>query len=1832
MLREQIKTKEKSPEEQGNKVVPIQERLVWTKKPIAPRDLFKPRSIKPGEPEKEIHRVLLVGATGTGKTILSRKLAYQWSQGAWGQEFEAVYLLPVRNLQQSQYDGTRYNTEQTLATAIVNNCFVDIPDEETSYNRLRSHIKEELQKTSTLVILDGLDERAGASAEILRQSQTGSRKLLMLSRPYGIETERRLATIEVEHAGFNDEQLKAYVQEEVSDDKLAKELLGYIHKHENIRTIAHVPVNLQLLCASWQDEEDDTQQAAQPGSLPRLYRKFSEHIWRRYRERKEQLGQPVPDREALFDALGQVALGALQAGEVLIGPGLIDEALGDTLDAQASKRAFRDSGFLLLQSTDQRCYQFPHPTFQEYFAGHALAKQLLSIDEDEQERVRKLFSDRKYESQYGQTLSFMAGEVSRAQGVAGLKTLLRHMEVDKEIVGVQHLRLQLRIIHEWLCMAPEEVEDDLNMLEREFQVLDALEQWFLRAFAHVRQEAYRDKRAGRKLLDLLTSSLQTFWTVANHAPALFQRLQEATQDKSEHVRAAALQALPALIQAAPERIQESFPSIQEALKDSNWMVRESALQVLPTMVQAAPGHYAEASPSIQEALKDDDWWVRAAALQALSALIQAAPERAQKFFPSTQKALKDDSETVRSVLRSLSALIQAAPEQAQKFFPSIQKALEDGPGRIRAAVLTALPPMIQAAPEQAQEIFPGIQKALEDNDWLIRAAALAALPPTIQAAPELAQEAFRGIQKALEDKSWRIREAALRAISALIQASPAQAPKFFPSIQKYLKDSSGWVRCAALQTLGSLNTLDLTSVTPSHLATKDESEDIRIAAPEARKQGDQAAPSEGTDIISILKEATQDLNENIQEAAIVALGKVVQFTPEKALAIIKILKETADQGEDTDIQEAAIAALGKVAQVAPDKTPAIIQTLQKAAAQGEDADAQRATIETLGKVAQIAPGQAPAIIGILQEAAAHSKDAGVQRAIIEALEKIAQAAPSEGPSIIPSLIEVAEDQQQSARQAAIEALEKISLQPLLERYWAGQDPRLIPHITTRLYHTPLVVRILEQGQQQAVLYGTAGRPQTWEKPQEVVQRFVNLIQPRPGTHQKPGQVGQPPQQVTPTESSGANKTVTPPYISSSIALSKLNHFVERPHITSQLEAALQAQGVCVLCGFGGTGKSTLAAHYGHKRRGIQIVRWIEAENSSKLQEGYEHLAQELQIDDQTLAKQLLSVDPGRYRQELARAIYGALARYKQTTLLILDNTEDASLIEDYLLPRTSTVQVIVTTRNAEAFVGKYEQLPVDAFSQEEGQRYLEARLKQMKRAYTSEEVNDLLGEIGLVPQKLNLAASYLQANRLVTTAQYIARLQTLKQAGIKQQGKLALPEVSLGLEKLTKESQQLMQYGAYLDADFIPRSLVSALLEEEDDEQLSRVMADLASLSLMQVIHNGGEELGLQVHREVQASCRVYDGWTAEAALGSSGAILARLAQVLASQMPWVSSNPDEHWQQARLYVPHVAKVLSRLNSSDAEPSVVVAKLLNCMGQYSKEVVRNYPAALEYQKQALQIYQDRYQGDHPDVARSWSELGTTLSQLGRRQEALEHKQQALEMRKRLLKDRDRQEDPELAHALNSVGELLSHLGRHQEALQYKQEGLFMRKCLYKGQDHPDVARSLNSVGISLEDLKQLPEALLYKKESLEMRQRLASDQNHPDTAHSLNNVGETLIKLGQAEEGIEYCQQGLDMRECLFKGQDHPYMAQSLNGVGLGYTALGRYEEAATHYQQAVEVALRVFKQAHPQLTKYLGHLIETLPKLEEGKAREIKTKLVPPCIEVLGEEDTLTKDLLTGQ
>ena len=147
--------------------------------------------------------MLLLGEAGAGKTTAMYKLAYDWAVGKWGQGVRYLYMIAVNRLQESRYlaPSASYIAE-TLGTAIALECFPGLRAE-SKFRRVRWVIEQTLSDPSTLVILDGLDERSGCSRLILQEAMGGPHKLLLTSRPYGIQSERRDVDLVVDHKGLS---------------------------------------------------------------------------------------------------------------------------------------------------------------------------------------------------------------------------------------------------------------------------------------------------------------------------------------------------------------------------------------------------------------------------------------------------------------------------------------------------------------------------------------------------------------------------------------------------------------------------------------------------------------------------------------------------------------------------------------------------------------------------------------------------------------------------------------------------------------------------------------------------------------------------------------------------------------------------------------------------------------------------------------------------------------------------------------------------------------------------------------------------------------------------------------------------------------------------------------------------------------------------------------------------------------------------------------------------------------------------------------------------------------------------------------------------------------------------------------------------------------------------------------------------------------------------------------------------------------------------------------------------------------------------------------------
>ena len=175
---------------------------------------------------------------------------------------------------------------------------------------------------------------------------------------------------------------------------------------------------------------------------------------------------------------------------------------------------------------------------------------------------------------------------------------------------------------------------------------------------------------------------------------------------------------------------------------------------------------------------------------------------------------------------------------------------------------------------------------------------------------------------------------------------------------------------------------------------------------------------------------------------------------------------------------------------------------------------------------------------------------------------------------------------------------------------------------------------------------------------------------------------------------------------------------------------------------------------------------------------------------------------------------------------------------------------------------------------------------------------------------------------------------------------------------------------------------------------------------------------------------------------------------------------------------PEIARSLDTvaLALHDVEPDAAVRELLiwqEALALHGPEIVRSLDigdlalhdvehdtAILEVLigQEALAMRRRLYPAGHRDVAKSLTDVATTLRSMSLSEQAEPLLREALEMDRRLSHGDDRN----VARDLDNMALVLVELQRPKEALSYAQDALAMRRRLFTG-DNPDVAQSLSSL-------------------------------------------------------------------------------------------------------------------------------------------------------------------------
>ncbi|CAF0980757.1 unnamed protein product [Didymodactylos carnosus] len=292
----------------------------------------------------------------------------------------------------------------------------------------------------------------------------------------------------------------------------------------------------------------------------------------------------------------------------------------------------------------------------------------------------------------------------------------------------------------------------------------------------------------------------------------------------------------------------------------------------------------------------------------------------------------------------------------------------------------------------------------------------------------------------------------------------------------------------------------------------------------------------------------------------------------------------------------------------------------------------------------------------------------------------------------------------------------------------------------------------------------------------------------------------------------------------------------------------------------------------------------------------------------------------------------------------------------------------------------------------------------------------------------------------------------------------------------------------------------------------------------------------------------------------------------------------------------------------------------------------DYPKALEYHQQALQLYTKLNEArDHrEDIGVAHTHIGSNYHLMGNKQLALEYYNKAAEIQKlpwritleylqKALKIEEdvvkrNQYHPSLATTYNNIGDTYFRMGDYNNALETLQHALKIR---IKGtvSTHTDLAAIYHNLASVYNKTNCIQQALEMLEKALEIDTQ-ALPENHPSLAMAHNNISQSYIKQGNHDKALYHIetalrillksnakdnelfskfQLNLSAVQCLLGDytnalntahkvlenlteslpENHPSLALTHNNIGGVYTKQGDYNKALHHAETAVRIMLK---------------------------------------------------------
>ncbi len=388
---------EKSKTEEGKEIsnragLSSYEEIYGTKESIVLENLFDGKS----DVDKlaDVHRLLVSGRAGIGKSTLLHFMAYRWAQNKlWQNKFFKVPIL----LSLKQMSNTNIYRGDNACIAFVVYKNFGFAQAGISLGSVEKLLIEHADKI--LYLADGFDEVAAVvqqkEDELTEQGNLirdvlKQEYLLLSTRPYYIDayclTQGFKFDRKLENIGFLDNDIDLYIKRFFGDDQvdLANRLINFLKQNMPIRGIAHIPIMLGLICTIWRKHGKDLEKLSHL-TMTMLYQMLfidattqkSDYEFPAKAFNSATTFCSAVQKQSALCAMAELAFLQMQEKDLIIHSdkiGTVLEKYAQQITEKNLLRQMLDVGLLKAVDDDEtkeerKDYYFVHLTFQEYLAA-----------------------------------------------------------------------------------------------------------------------------------------------------------------------------------------------------------------------------------------------------------------------------------------------------------------------------------------------------------------------------------------------------------------------------------------------------------------------------------------------------------------------------------------------------------------------------------------------------------------------------------------------------------------------------------------------------------------------------------------------------------------------------------------------------------------------------------------------------------------------------------------------------------------------------------------------------------------------------------------------------------------------------------------------------------------------------------------------------------------------------------------------------------------------------------------------------------------------------------------------------------------------------------------------------------------------------------------------------------------------------------------------------------------------------------------------------------------------------------------------------------------------